>query len=458
MQLRLYLLALLAATTAVACGGVAECPPGTFAGAGGMCQLSDAGPMCAGDAPFEFEGACVECLLDAQCTTGVCGDDHVCAECADASDCPFDRPVCNDTFECVECLTSVQCGDSARPICADSVCVACNGDPTCLDDALPYCLPDLSACVACAADAACPDGRCEPTAHECVECLGNADCTDGEATFCNASNTCVECLGDGDCTDTESPFCSPSGACVPCLTDSHCTDSASPWCDLDANACVQCLTSDHCGTAEASECGADGSCTLCTQPTSCAHLVDTPQCSGTAAGCVECRPTEGDCGSYSCSPTTFTCTQTPLGSVGLCESCMNGSECATGVCIREGAGAGPGFCFPERATPTSTCPPVYQTHRSALDTTGVSRDYCRQNPVLSCANIQQLYDLLDPTTPTIQCASNSNCVPLNLCRPVSGYSGTVCSIPCTSALDCPAELGGGACETNGSGGKYCTGG
>jgi len=149
MQVQPYLLALLAAVGAVACGPAVDCPPGTFAGAGGVCQLSDAGPMCTGDTPFELAGVCVECLENPDCPTGVCGEDNVCAECANSSDCPSDRPECNATNECVECLTSVHCGDAANPICADETCVACDGHPTCLDDALPYCLADLSACVAC---------------------------------------------------------------------------------------------------------------------------------------------------------------------------------------------------------------------------------------------------------------------------------------------------------------------
>lgn len=460
MQLKPYLLALCAAVGVAACGTAVDCPPGTVAGSGGVCQLADAGPMCSGDTPFELGGVCVECLINPDCPTGVCGEDNVCAECANSSDCPTDRPQCNAENECVECLTTVHCGDAALPICADETCVACDGHPTCLDDALPYCLADRSACVECVADDACPEGRCEPTAHECVECLENADCTEGEATFCNTTtNTCVECLGDGDCTDAGAPFCSPAGACVPCLTDTHCTDAGAPWCDLDANTCVECLTNDHCGTTAASECGEAGECVTCTEEASCTHLVDTPHCALGGGGCVECRPTATDCGPYSCDPVSTTCTTTQLGSVGLCEPCINGTECATGVCVRDAlVGAGQGVCLPERATPSSSCPPVYQTQRSALDTTGVMRDYCR--PLVACANVLELYDLLDPTTPTVNCTLNSQCEPLNRCAPVSGYSGSVCTVICNSALDCPAELGGGACEpvAQGSSTKICNGG
>lgn len=462
MELRPLLLAAAAACVVAACGPTTECPPGTTAEMGGVCVLADAGPMCAGALPFEVEGVCVECLFDTQCSNGVCTDENTCAECTESSDCPSDRPVCDDAFACVECLTSANCQDSAAPICADSTCVACDGDSTCVDSALPYCLEDRSACVECTSDEQCTDGVCDPGTNACVQCVENTDCTEPGATFCSA-NTCVECQTDEQCESSEAPFCSAAGACVTCANDSHCTEAGAEWCDLDANTCVECLTNDHCGTAGASECGADGACTTCTAETSCGHLVDTPHCALEGAlagtGCVECRPTESDCSGNSCSPVTATCTMTLESSISLCEPCLSSAECTTGVCVRiAGSGATGGVCVPERTTPSAACPPMYQMTGSGLDTAGIAVDYCR--PRISCANVRELMDLLDQTTPTINCTTNPNCVPGNRCGNVSGYANRVCTLTCDSALDCPAELGGGSCgpDPTTGGANYCNGG
>jgi hypothetical protein len=70
------------------------------------------------------EGVCVQCLVDAQCTSGIC-EFNRCAECRDDAQC--ESEVC-ENFKCQECRNDAQCeGDlkcSSNLTCQEDSCLS----------------------------------------------------------------------------------------------------------------------------------------------------------------------------------------------------------------------------------------------------------------------------------------------------------------------------------------------
>lgn len=149
-------------------------------------------------------GACVQCVSDSDCPSGLCDmSAHSCTACNSSADCPNSLPVCDlDVHSCVQCETSGQClagqvcafeshrcapacqsnndcAGSGRPTCAlaSRVCVECTMDSDCVALGRPIrCDLLIGSCVACLLDADCNAGRCNRLEHVCVECLTAADC------------------------------------------------------------------------------------------------------------------------------------------------------------------------------------------------------------------------------------------------------------------------------------------
>jgi len=132
----------------------------------------------------------------------------------------------------------------------------------------------------------------------------------GETPVCDeASGDCVGCLENSDCTAPEAGLCDPdTRTCVACRVDADCPDPAMPRCDPGSLTC--------------GACSGDGSC---------ARFGDTPAC-GPDGGCVQCVPGTPEeeraaCDDDSCDAETFTCTDTPVGSVPRCGACRSDTEC-----------------------------------------------------------------------------------------------------------------------------------
>src|SRR5690606_12514367 len=128
-----------------------------------------------------------------------------------------------------------------------------------------------------------------------------------------------------------------------------------------------CLDNSHCTTPDASSCDLEtNTCTGCEDNESCAHLTDTAVCDTESKSCVECTiDTEAEqCGEFSCSSLTHTCTTTKVGLRGTCEPCESDSECAVDrKCVMDqfqGEDVGY-FCFLEQAA--TGCGDVVEARR-----------------------------------------------------------------------------------------------
>ena len=130
---------------------------------------------------------------------------------------------------------------------------------------------------------------------------------------------CVDCLVDTDCgRDPALRSCSPMNTCVECLEDAGCIDAAASQCDM--HACAPCADNPDCaGIMDETGTTALGIC-------------DT---SAATATCVECTATDDSaCGTNVCDLLTNLCTDRPKNSAGLCQPCVNDTECSTGqLCV-----------------------------------------------------------------------------------------------------------------------------
>ena len=321
---------------------------------------------------------------------------------------------------------------------------------------LPLTLTVLLA--ACGSDDSCPspltpEGRCVCSAglmptprmtsdagYDCVPAedasadapsMSDADAAGGDADAdipCEGAcderlcvgNTCVECLEDSECSEAGASRCD-MGVCAPCGEDAHCagiTDDAGD----PLNACLT---------------------------------------GGDAPTCVECTATsDAACGANVCDLSTNTCTDRAKGSAGLCQTCVNDTECGDGqLCVltrfmdtdigqfclwREDAPAGPaGDCVTQRP---------YVDSQMATSTNGVMTSVCGL-AVTTCTALNQ-FRMTSCTDGTPPGTTDSECghpgVDDGLCRRRSSTTNR-CTVPCLSNDDC---LSGSACNT-GTTPRYC---
>ncbi len=166
----------------------------------------------------------VKCDTDAECesleSTPVCDETrHVCVECTEDDDCPYNTDYCEDNV-CKTCDSGVWNGEE---------CVECTTDDDCTDT------PDTP--------------KCNITTNQCVECLTYSDCTDTpETPQCDeTSHTCKSCAE----IDPEKPLWADN-ECKACPAN-------KPW---NGESCG-CRNNDDCNTNEfefcntynTSECG-----------------------------------------------------------------------------------------------------------------------------------------------------------------------------------------------------------
>jgi Cys-rich repeat protein len=163
-------------------------------------------PLCDVD-----NGICLECLEDAECSSGRPLCDPVtarCSECLANADCPATDPVCDlEDGECEECLVDSQC-ESAQVCNNDHKCHdACLSDTDCDNNEKPFCDEDRRSCVACTANDQC--GTAEPICDDkgkCVGCVLDTDCAE-DVPICK-DEECIQCNSNSDCLDPALPRCS----------------------------------------------------------------------------------------------------------------------------------------------------------------------------------------------------------------------------------------------------------
>lgn len=129
------------------------------------------------------------------------------ARCAADVDCPRAAPRCAPDGACVACLLDADCADPQKPYCsASGDCVECTLDVEC-GGAKPRCFVPSSDMPPPAMPAPTmpapmmPAPTTSPPPYTCVECATDRDCThDPTRSRCDAARArCVTCLVDADC-------------------------------------------------------------------------------------------------------------------------------------------------------------------------------------------------------------------------------------------------------------------
>jgi len=187
-----------------------------------------------------------------------CDSDGRCVPCVDDSQCPPTPPIQEPTYvrcqtldkesqtygNCVECLSNADCTSgvcypythtcTTVSCAADAgVCGAPDGGPTAICDS-------TGACVECESTSDCQSGSqwpyCDTVSKGCVECLlptdcpySNAGCYEGHCGWCGAN---ADCMPNETCVLPLLPTEGlPAGGCS-CANDQGCGGDA-PHCHLD---------------------------------------------------------------------------------------------------------------------------------------------------------------------------------------------------------------------------------
>jgi hypothetical protein len=232
---------------AMFCNGMEMCDSVAGCLAGG--DPCDDGVTCTDDTCDEGLDACSNTANDANCGNGLfCDGAESCdalAGCQAGTD-PCPGQLCNDTTDaCVDCLVD---GDCTRrgTICdiGTGTCVECVGAGDC-DDGVSCTVDVCNAgmCQNTATDALCDDGLFCTGIETCDALM---DCQAGtypcRGQLCDdAGDVCFDCTLDGECDD--GVFCNGSEACVggmcvaggdPCNDGVTCTDDG---CDEATDSC-----------------------------------------------------------------------------------------------------------------------------------------------------------------------------------------------------------------------------
>jgi hypothetical protein len=138
---------------------------------------------------------------------------------------------------------------------------------------------------------------------------------------------CGGCSGDLPVCDTSTLDCVE---CLPGMEEA-CDDTA-PVCDPTRKVCL-CNEDTDCDTPELARCNAiTEECAPCESDDDCDDLPDLPDDKNICndGTCLDCTPdTESEAckNDVSCNPATNECTETEVGSLGVCDACVADSEC-----------------------------------------------------------------------------------------------------------------------------------
>ncbi len=278
-------------------------------GAGTSCSESG-GKVCDG------AGACVECVANPDCTSGVCNTtSHTCAAAS-----------CSDTTKNGD-ESDIDCGGSCPTKCALSKgCAATT-------DCVTGLKCDGTKCVECTVGTDCPSsGLCDTTTGTCKA----AACDD---TYKNGSETDVDCGGScttkcafgqgcAATTDCATGLKCDGTKCVNCTVDSECP---SKLCDVSAGTCKAAACNDS--VTNGSETDVDCGGTVCLN-----RCGDGKTCA-IAADCTSGVCTGFTCAAATCSDNAQNGDETDKDCGGSCtkhcevgEKCATGADCESGVC------------------------------------------------------------------------------------------------------------------------------
>ncbi len=398
---------------------------------------------------------CEQCIGDLDCTSPTRCDrvSARCIGCSSNNACPSGSLCRTTDGVCVQCINSNAPCRSPAAVCEiqSGTCVECIDDSTCLDPNTARCERSASApvetrftCVRCESHSECANkpslGPYCSDNGTCVECKSNSDCIiDATKPRCDISGECGECVNDDDCSlVTERPACATteSGArCAECTRDEHCASNpASGRCQADpiatrAHTCVQCLEDADCTDPLAPRCE-QNVCAPCISSENCGHIPGRNVCDNQE--CVQCTGAERDAcsgGAGVCNALTRTCTLLPVGSAGLCDTCVSDAHCSangTSFCaVQLFAGSEVGhFCFPASSqngcslTPFSNPIPM-----TTID--GDSALLCMLR-LTTCPALSHVE--------TLSCAMPEDCGEPGIDdgRCLNG----LCSLPCATGNDC----------------------
>jgi hypothetical protein len=303
--------------------------PGTPVPAG-TCTQETAAEYCVSGACNPTTGTCAvkngeACQTAADCTSGICGDNHLCG-------------IANGDGPCTDAnahlCQSSECGPASRACVPDDK--GCNVDADCA--ATEYCNVTTHACSAkqipgetlptddehdgdCSTElaaAVCSSAACNPVTNTCAvkneEACGSAkDCV---SNYCGSNGKCGLAIGDTGCTDAnesavcQSGDCSQSGRCVPkggCAVSEDCPSGS--YCDATSGECkVKAQAGDPIPT-------------------------ETEQCTASSASTV--------CATGECNAQTDTCAN-PIG-----KTCEKGRDCVSNYCGSNGRCAEKESCTTE---------------------------------------------------------------------------------------------------------------
>jgi cysteine-rich repeat protein len=242
---------------------------------------SPEGTACAdgGGVVCDGAGACVECVADGDCASGVC-DQNLCvpASCADTVLNGDETDVDCGGLACAPCADGDACvvaGDCQSGVCTALVCAA----PAC-DDTVEN---------GAETDVDCGGGTCNPCGPG-LGCSVDTDCVGGDCSGSTCLPTCTDGVTNANETDVDcgGPTCA---ACAIGETCAVASDCVSLNCDNGVCANPTCTDGSQNGTETDIDCGG-ATCPGCATGDSCQVGADCT--SGVCSGNVCIASTCGD--------------------------------------------------------------------------------------------------------------------------------------------------------------------
>jgi hypothetical protein len=433
-----------------------ECTAPTFCDeATGNCVGCVNDDSCTTNAPrclvMDTMQACVACIADTDCTLPAfarCDQaTHTCQPCNDIAQCArfTGANQCDPTIlggKCVQCLTETEClATPETPKCTDAgSCVQCTED---------------SHCAADRDNAHCDLTPGSPTLNTCIPCTDGNQCPD-DFPLCSigvgGAARCVACTNDNGCPNPAAADCSPDGQCVECTQNNQCTHLGSNLgvcaLGLDPNRCVECVTNDDCDSDTASQC-VNNQCTQCTNNAGCAGQASNHVVCDTSPNpnrCVECTGTDfASCNGFVCNSTLQTCTNIAPASAVNCATCVSDAQCVAGDrCVQQrfqNTNIG-FFCLPLAVSGDCASRPFVGLNDVLVSIDGDESPLCelRATTCPGLASTNALTECASAGLPQSTLCGFQN-VDDGVCVQAAG--SFICTIPCTSTLDCP----GSACST-----------
>ncbi|MGB0679471.1 MAG: hypothetical protein ACPGUV_07415 [Polyangiales bacterium] len=257
------------------------------------------------------------------------------------------------------------------------------------------------------------------------------------------------CIEEESCADhPDEPACKKLPVAIPdvpvtspCTENANCAGSNASRCDTSTGACTACLTSADCD-----------------------HIAGNNVCDNGL--CIQCNAADDTaCGNFICDKLAKQCTQVVKNTVGVCGECIDDDECNVGrVCVQLTVGTvdvGRRCLWRLDATtagaPNGNCAnvPPYSDARTVTTVNGAQAQVCAL-AFSTCEGAShyrtggrgQNDDCRKPgSSPPEQDSSlcgRDDVTGDAYCQQDGG--AFLCTLPCTSAKDCPAPQGGGSVQ------------